>query len=256
MINHIHNMDCLEGMALLGDESVDLVITSPPYNLGKEYEKELSFGDYISWMTEVIQECVRVLKQSGSIAFQLGNFVNKGRVIPLDCALFPSFLSFGLIPRNRIIWTFGHGLHCSKRFSGRHESILWFTKSDDYTFNLDSVRVPSKYPNKKYYKGPNKGKLSGNPLGKNPSDVWEISNVKNNHPEKTEHPCQYPIGLVDRIILSMSNKGGVVLDPFMGSGSTAVSAFKHQRDFIGFETESKYIEIANKRLEKEKGPHN
>ena len=110
------------------------------------------------------------------------------------------------------------GLHCKKRLSGRYETILWFTKSDDYTFNLDPIRVPQKYPNKKYFKGKNKGKLSCNPLGKNPSDVWEIPNVKHNHVEKTEHPCQFPVELVDRLVLSLTNEGDVVFDPFLDLG--------------------------------------
>ena len=248
-LNRIYQMDCLEGFKLVEDESVQLVVTSPPYNIGKEYESVISFTDYVSWIGKVIKESFRVLKPSGSIAFQLGNYVKNGRVIPLDCALFSTFLELGLIPRNRIVWTFGHGLHCKKRFSGRHETILWFTKTDDYVFNLDPVRIPQKYPNKRYYKGDKKGELSCNPLGKNPSDVWEITNVKNNHPEKTDHPCQYPLELVSRLVLALSNEGDVVLDPFMGSGSTAVAAAITGRKFIGFETEPKYIEIANKRLD-------
>lgn len=254
-LNRIYQMDCLKAFELIEDESVQLVVTSPPYNVGKEYESVMTFAEYIKWISQVICECTRVLKPSGSIAFQLGNYVDKGKVIPLDCALFPIFSELGLIPRNRIIWTFGHGLHCKNRFSGRHETILWFTKTDQYTFNLDTVRVPQKYPNKRHYKGDKKGELSGNPLGKNPSDVWDITNVKNNHPEKTEHPCQYPLELVDRIVLSMSNENDIVLDPFMGSGSTAVSALTNQRKFIGFESESKYIEIANRRLDSIASPH-
>lgn len=248
ILNQIHMMDCLDGISLLGSESVDLIITSPPYNVGKEYEKVMLINEYAEWMGRVIAECARVLKRTGSIAFQLGNFVDRGRVIPLDCLLFGQFLQQELVPRNRIIWTFGHGLHCKNRFSGRHETILWFTKTDNYTFNLDPVRVPQKYPGKKHYKGDKKGQLSGNPLGKNPSDVWEITNVKNNHPEKTEHPCQYPIDLVNRLVLAMSNEGDIVLDPFMGSGTTAVAARNNNRKFIGFEIERKYVEIANRRL--------
>lgn len=115
----------------------------------------------------------------------MGNYVNNGEILPLDIMLFPIFNRLGLHLRNRIIWHFGHGLHCANRFSGRYETILWFTKTDDYIFNLDSVRIPQKYPNKKYYKGEKKGEFSSNPLGKNPSDVWEIPNVKSNHVEKT-----------------------------------------------------------------------
>lgn len=228
-------MDCLEGMKLIPDGSINLTLTSPPYNIGKEYETKMSFEEYIVWMKKVIKEVTRITKVNGSVVFQLGNFIDDGKVYPLDCALFPEFLSCGLIPRNRIIWTFGHGLHCKNRFSGRHETLLWFTKSDDYTFNLDPVRVPQKYPNKKHYKGNKKGELSGNPLGKNPSDVWDIPNVKHNHPEKTEHPCQFPLELANRAILSMSDESDVIFDPFIGSGTTAVSSKINKRKYIGFE---------------------
>jgi len=247
-LNQIYNMDCREGLKLIPDGSVDLVITSPPYNIGKEYEKRQPISEYVSWMKQVIKECTRVVSNQGSVVFQLGNYVDKGAVFPIDCILFPEFIKQGLIPRSRIVWTFGHGMHCSKRFSARYETALWFTKTDDYIFNLDAVRIPQKYPGKRHYKGANKGLLSGNPLGKNPSDVWEITNVKHNHPEKTEHPCQFPLDFANRIILSLTNKGGVALDPFMGSGTSAVAATMHHRDFIGFETESKYIEIANNRI--------
>ncbi len=174
----------------------------------------------------------------------------KGEVYPLDILLYPIFKKFGLKLRNRIIWHFGHGLHSSKRFSGRHEIILWFTKSDDYIFNIDPIRVPQKYPQKKYYKGEKKGQLSGHPLGKNPSDVWDIPNVKSNHPEKTEHPCQFPIELVERLVLSMTNEGDLVLDPFIGVGSTAIASIKHKRRVAGAEILNKYLEIAKQRLNK------
>lgn len=102
----------------------------------------------------MIGECVRTLHDSGSICWQVGNYVNNGEIIPLDIALYPIFAGLGLHLRNRSVWHFEHGLHASKRFSGRYEVILWFTKSDRYTFNLDDVRVPQKYPNKKHFKGP------------------------------------------------------------------------------------------------------
>jgi DNA modification methylase len=164
--------------------------------------------------------------------------------------------------RNRIIWHFGHGLHASKRFSGRYETILWFSKTDNYIFNLDNVRVPSKYPGKKHFKGPKKGQFSGNPKGKNPSDVWEIliddwesgvwdiPNVKSNHPEKTEHPCQFPTELVERCLLALTNEGSWVLDPYAGVGSTIIAALKNGRNAIGIDKENKYIEIANERIAK------
>jgi adenine-specific DNA-methyltransferase len=185
--------DNLKYMRALDDESIHLIVTSPPYNLGKEYENCKSQDIYIEEQAACIAEAVRLLHPRGSICWQVGNHVDNGEVFPLDILLYGLFKNHGLILRNRIVWTFGHGLHCQKRFSGRHETILWFTKSDDYTFNLDPVRIPSKYPNKKHFKGPRKGEISSNPLGKNPSDVWEIPNVKWNHVEKTDHPCQFPV---------------------------------------------------------------
>lgn len=174
------------------DETFQLIVTSPPYNMGKSYECRLTLEDYIKSQTPVIAECVRLLAPGGSICWQVGNHVKKGEVFPLDIMLYPLFKAHGLKLRNRIIWHFAHGLHCKKRLSGRYETIMWFTKGDDYTFHLDPIRVPSKYPNKKYYKGKRAGQLSGNPLGKNPGDMWIFPNVKNNHVEKTAHPCQFP----------------------------------------------------------------
>lgn len=241
--------NCLDLLSQIPDKFVNLIVTSPPYNLGKSYEKKIGIEEYKDQQSEIIKECVRVLNDSGSICWQVGNYAENGEIIPLDILLYDIFSSFGLKLRNRIIWHFGHGLHASKRFSGRYEVILWFTKTDNYVFNLDSVRVPQKYPNKKHFKGPNKGKLSGNPKGKNPSDVWEIPNVKANHIEKTIHPCQFPVELVERLVLSMTNKGEWVFDPFMGVGSTAIAALIHNRKAMGAEIKEEYVKIANKRFD-------
>ena len=239
--------DTLKLLKQIPDNEAKLIITSPPYNIGKEYEKVKSINNYLKEQEEVIRECIRVLDDKGSICWQVGNLVN-GEVFPLDILLYPIFKKHGLHLRNRIIWHFGHGLHCSNRFSGRYETILWFTKSKDYTFNLDPIRVPQKYPNKRYFKGKKKGQISGNPLGKNPSDIWDIPNVKFNHPEKTEHPCQFPVELVERLVLSMTNEKDLVIDPFMGVGSTAVASIKNNRRCAGADTMKKYLDIAKKRL--------
>lgn len=241
--------DCLELMKGIPDGSVDMVLASPPYNVGKEYEKRLSIDDYLAWHQLIIEECGRLIRDGGSIAWQVGNHISDGAVYPIDCLVFGQFIAAGLTPRNRIVWTFGHGLHCSKRFSGRHETVLWFSRGDAKVFDLDSVRVPQKYPGKRHYKGPKKGELSGNPLGKNPGDVWEISNVKNNHPEKTAHPCQFPEQLAERLIKAICPSVGVVLDPFMGSGTTGVACVKTGRNFIGIEMDAGYFQIAKDRIE-------
>ena len=243
--------DCLDLLKTIPDESLKLIITSPPYNIGKEYERRLKLESYLEQQAAVIRECVRCLSPHGSICWQVGNYVDKGAIIPLDTVLYPIFTGLGLRMRNRIIWHFEHGLHCSRRFSGRYETIVWFTKSDDYTFNLDPVRIPQKYPGKKYFKGPNVGKYSSNPLGKNPGDLWVIPNVKSNHVEKTEHPCQFPVELIERLVLSMTSEGDWVLDPFLGVGTSIIAAIRHNRRGAGAEIVSKYIELAKDRIQQE-----
>jgi adenine-specific DNA-methyltransferase len=179
----------------------------------------------------------------------VGHHVQNGVVVPLDALVYPIFAAQqNLFLRNRIVWTFGHGVHARRRFSGRHEAILWFTKGHEYQFNLDAVRIPQKYPGKRHYKGPNKGEWSGNPLGKNPSDVWEIPNVKSRHIEKTCHPCQFPIALAQRLVRALCPRDGMVIDPYLGSGSSAMAALVEGRDFMGCDIEAKYVRIARDRI--------
>lgn len=227
---------------------MQLIVTSPPYNIGKAYERKRPMDVYVKEQAACIAEAVRLLKPRGSICWQVGNHVDNGEIFPLDIILYDLFKKHDLKLRNRIVWTFGHGLHCQRRFSGRHETILWFTKGDDYTYNLDPIRIPSKYPEKKHFKGPNKGELSGNPLGKNPSDVWEIPNVKANHVEKTDHPCQFPVGLVERLVLGLTDPGDNVLDPYIGVGSSAIAALKHGRKAYGCDLDQGYIDVAWERI--------
>lgn len=244
----IHAGDCLDFLRTLPDDSIQLVVTSPPYNLGKEYEKKLNLKRYLEEQTAVIAECFRVLKPTGSICWQVGNFVSNGSIVPLDIALYSIFDKLGMKLRNRIIWHFEHGLHCSRRFSGRYETINWFTKSDDYLFNLDAVRIPQKYPGKKYFKGPKAGQYSCNPLGKNPGDMWMIPNVKSNHVEKTEHPCQFPVELVERLVLSLTVEDDWVFDPFVGTGTSIIAAIRNGRRGAGAELFPKYVDIARDRV--------
>jgi adenine-specific DNA-methyltransferase len=245
----VHAGDCLDLLRELPSESMQLVVTSPPYNIGKEYEKKLDIDLYLRQQERVIKECVRALSPAGSICWQVGNYVDRGAIIPLDTVLYPIFAGLGLKMRNRIVWHFEHGLHCARRFSGRYETIVWFTKSDDYHFNLDAVRVPQKYPGKKYFKGPRAGQYSCNPLGKNPGDVWIIPNVKSNHIEKTDHPCQFPVELIERLVLSMTRENDWVLDPFLGTGTSIIAAIRHHRRGAGAETQPAYVALAHRRIE-------
>lgn len=256
----LYEGDVNDFVATLPDGTVQLIVTSPPYNLGKNYENRVSIATYLQAQARTIEQLYRVLKPEGSICWQVGNFVEDGEVYPLDILYYSIFKDLGLHLRNRIIWRFGHGLHASKRFSGRYETILWFTKTDRYTFNLDPVRVPSKYPGKLHYKGPNRGKPSGNPKGKNPSDVWEvmadeweaafwdIPNVKSNHPEKTIHPCQFPVELAERCVLALTDEGDWVFDPYAGVGSALIAAVKNNRRAMGSEKEPEYVALARERL--------
>jgi adenine-specific DNA-methyltransferase len=244
--------DCRQLLAQLPNDSAQLIVTSPPYNIGKSYERRTSLDAYLAREKDVIDCCIDKLRAGGSICWQVGNHVDAGEVFPLDILLYDFFAQRGLRLRNRIIWHFEHGLHCSQRFSGRYETILWFTKTDakgEYFFNLDPVRVPQKYPGKRYFKGPNKGKPSANPLGKNPGDVWVIPNVKHNHPEKTDHPCQFPIELVERLVLSLTKEGDLVVDPYMGVGSALVAAVLHKRRAAGSDISAEYVKIALNRVE-------
>lgn len=262
------NLNALDFLRKMPNNSINLVVTSPPYNIGKEYEARKSLDDYLNDLRPIIKEIDRTLAANGSVCWEVGNYIDEKtkEIYPLDIYFYNIFKEYGFKLRNRIIWHFGHGLQCENRFSGRYESILWFSKSDSYIFNLDDVRIPSKYPGKKHYKGNNKGQYSGNPKGKNPEDVWNITierlyddwekgvwdvpNVKANHPEKTIHPCQFPIELVERCVLALTNEGDIVYDPFAGVGSTLIAALKNNRIAYGTELEENYIDIGKDRIEK------
>ncbi|MGD0016681.1 MAG: site-specific DNA-methyltransferase [Verrucomicrobiia bacterium] len=253
--------DTLEFSKSLPADFFSLVISSPPYNIGKEYEERITLREYLARQKPLLAELVRILKHNGSICWQIGNYVEGGEVFPLDIYYYEYFKSLGLKLRNRIVWHFEHGLHCTNRLSGRYETILWFTKTDNYTFHLDPIRIPAKYPGKLHFKGEKRGQPSGNPLGKNPSDVWtvvaqdwesgiwEIPNVKANHPEKTEHPCQFPVELVERCVLALTDEDDWVYDPYCGVGSALIAATRHERRAVGCDRDSAYLATARQRLQ-------
>ncbi len=258
--------DAASVLDTVADESVQLVLSSPPYNIGKSYERDskMSMDEYVAWLEPIIEKLCRKVTKNGSLCWQTGNFVRDGEIIPLDMIFYGLFAKQGFKLRNRIIWRFNFGLHATRRFSGRYETLLWFTKSDEYVFNLDPVRVPQLYPGKRHSaaKGDRAGLPSGNPKGKNPSDywvfdaqnafvddpVWDIPNVKAGHPEKTLHPCQFPHELAERCILAFSHPGDWILDPFLGAGTTAIAALKAGRRSVGIDKSQEYVALAIKRL--------
>lgn len=248
------------------DSSISLAITSPPYNIGKDYEKgeRKSLDRYLDDLRPIVDKICNKIKDDGHICWQVGNYVQNSNVFPLDIYFYHMFIENGFKLRNRIIWHFNFGLHSQKRFSGRYETILWFSKSDDYYFNVDPVRIPQIYPGKRHSasKSKNAGLLSGNPNGKNPSDfwvfsaenefrnnpIWDFPNVKANHPEKTLHPCQFPSELVERCVLALTKQNDTILDPFLGAGTSTIAAEKHNRICIGIDKEKSYLKLAQKRL--------
>lgn len=262
-MNHeIRKWDTFKLIKQIPNSDIQITITSPPYNIWKVYEKKELLQEYLKPYISFAKELYRITKDGGSVFWEVWNFIDKWEVFPLDIYFYDIFKSAGFQLRNRIIWHFEHWLHASKRLSGRYETILWFTKWENYLFNLDSIRVPSKYPGKLHFKWPNKWKPSGNPLWKNPSDlwkiieedwekeIWNIPNVKANHPEKTDHPCQFPIELVERCILATSNEWDKVLDPFLWAGSTILASLMHNREWLGFEMDISYITSSEERIKR------
>lgn len=248
----LYEGDCIEILKLLENKKlIDSTITSPPYNIGKEYEKILKDTEYISWCAEWINLIYGISKDNSSFWLNLGYYSleNKAKAIPIIYQLWDK-IPFYLI--QEIIWNYGAGVASKKSFSPRNEKFLWYVKNkDNYQFFLDKVRDPNvKYPNQK-----KNGKFKVNQAGKNPSDVWYIPKVtsgKNrSSKERTNHPAQFPIELINRIILCSTKKNQIILDPFVGSGSTAVSARIYDRMFIGIDINIEYLEIAKHRIEKD-----
>lgn len=236
--------DSFRLVAKLKKETVNLIVTSPPYNVGKEYETKTSIRQFLKPYHDLAQHLYRILHPAGSLCWQVG----RAGTLPLDIPFYEIFTKAGFVLQNRIVWIFHHGMGTSKRFSNRYECLLWFTKSAKFHFNLDPIRAPQKYPQRKYYDGPSKGLISSHPLGGNPSDVWQIAHVQNIHPEKLEHPAQFPVELIERCVLSMTEPGNTVLDCFSGVGSSGVAAIRHGRKYIGIEKSRRYHAIASKRL--------
>lgn len=243
-LNKIYNEDCVEGMKKIEDNSVDLVVTSPPYNIKKKYKSykdDLSLHEYLNFLKEVLCECSRILKTKGNIMINVANYIDKeGNAIPISYFIFNMLEELGLKFRQEIVWYFQGGLSATKKLSARYENILWLYK-DDYVFNLDSVRV-------KEWKRVDK---RNNPNGKNPTNVWEINRVAYGSKEKTEHPAQFPLAMIERIVKGWSNENAIVLDPFMGSGTTAIACVNNNRNYIGFELDEEYYNIANERINKQ-----
>jgi adenine-specific DNA-methyltransferase len=240
--------DCLDLMRKLPDGVVSLTVTSPPYNIGKEYEQPLPLPDYVDWCAAWMAEVYRITSPTGAFWLNLGflEVPGKARALPIPYLLWER-IPFHLL--QEVVWNYGAGVASKKMFSPRNEKFLWCVKDPSrYTFNLDKVRDPNvKYPNQK-----KNGKLRCNPLGKNPGDVWPIPKVTSGanraSPERTSHPAQFPIAVIDRIVKACSHEGELVLDPFLGSGTTLESCLRNRRIGLGIEIRPDYLQVCRDRL--------
>jgi len=242
MVNTTTTADVLDFMSGLPDDSVSLHFTSPPYNLGKRYGNNpgadvMRYTYFHGWLMQVISEMARTLKPGGVVCLNTGKTRDwEDTLMPMDVMLFEDLRRSGLTFQSRVIWEVKHGLTPSHRLADRHETILVFSKGEQVTFNPTVARMIQKNPDKKAFKGPNKGKLSGNPFGAHPSDMWtDINQVGHNHPDRAmgDHPAQFPVKLAKRAIMLYTGPGELVCDPFRGSGSTAVAAKECHRNFVG-----------------------
>jgi len=228
---------------------VDLTLTSPPYNIGKEYERIKPVDDYVRWCASWMETIYNITTPTGAFWLNLGYFEvpGKGLCVPIPYLLWDKSRFYLL---QEVVWKYGAGVTTKRRLSPRNEKWLFFVKNPNkYTFNLDDIRDPNvKYPNQK-----KKGKFRCHPLGKNPSDVWEFPKVttgkKRSSKERTDHPAQFPLGVVERIIKASSNQTQIVLDPFAGSCSAGIASYGLGRIFIGFEIKQEYCEMSVRRFE-------
>jgi adenine-specific DNA-methyltransferase len=247
----IFQMDCKHALKRLSESGVFInsTITSPPYNIGKEYEKVIPVNEFIEWLAEISDYIYKITKPNGSYLLNIGylEVPGKGRAVPITYLIWDKIMFY---LNQEIIWNYGAGVAAKHYLSPRNEKILWFVKDkENYTFNLDTIRDPDvKYPYQK-----KKGKLRCNTLGKNPSDVWQIAKVtsgaKRSSEERTDHPAQFPVDLITRMVLGFTNEGDLILDPFMGSGTTAEVCMNNNRYVLGFEIREDYCQTIVNRLE-------
>jgi site-specific DNA-methyltransferase (adenine-specific) len=255
--NAIHCLDCLQGLKKIPTGQVDLIVTDPPFNIGYEYDEyddRRSKAEYLAWCERWLQECVRVLSDRGSFYLAIGDEYVAELKIRLD--------ELGLTLRNWIVWHYTFGVNCTKKFNRSHAHILYYVANPEaFTFNADAIRVPSARQTTYADKRANpRGKLPDDTWVLRPqeddrffqehSDTWYVPRVCGTFKERTEHPCQMPQALLERIIRVSSHAGDLVFDPFAGSGTTLAAAKRLARDYLGFELSADYTRSIQERLER------
>ncbi len=248
----IYNNSCLDFLNTIkkNEPIIDLTITSPPYNIGKEYETLMDIDQYTKWCSEWMNLIYDNTVQNSSFWLNLGHFEvpEKGLCVPIPYLIWDKSNYYFL---QELVWQYGAGVQTKKRLSPRNEKWLFYVKNyKNYIFNLDQIRDKNvKYPNQK-----KNGKLRCHPLGKNPSDVWEIPKVTtgNNRSskERVQHPAQFPLAIIERLVKVSSNELDIVYDPFSGSGTTGIASNAFNRIYIGTEIDSDYCKTSVERFER------
>jgi site-specific DNA-methyltransferase (adenine-specific) len=243
-IDHIYNEDCMVGLDRLPSASVDLILVDPPYNLGKDYGNDSdkrTADEYLAWTAGWVDRALPKLKSTGSLyVFLTWRFAPEIFVL----------LKQRMTMVNEIIWdrrvpSMGGS---TRSFTSVHDNIGFFAKSKNYYFDLDSVRVPYDDETKKARSRARFAGAKWLEMGCNPKDLWSFSRLHKQDAERVDHPTQKPLALIERMIRASCPEGGVVLDLFMGSGTTAVASRKTGRKFVGFELNEEYCKVANQRL--------
>lgn len=245
-INKIFNQDALVGIKEIPNYSIDLIVTDPPYSLGKDYGNDSDKKNpraYLDWTYKWVDVTLPKLKESGSFYIFLS-----WRFSP---EIF-SYIKQKMLMINEIIWdrrvpSMGGS---TRKFSSVHDNIGFFVKSKNYYFDIDAIRIPYDEETKK---ARTRSIFVGKKwleVGYNPKDVWVNSRIHKQDPERENHPTQKPLKIIERIVLASSPINGVVLDPFMGSGTTAIACLKNGRNYIGFELNSQYCDMAEDRIKR------
>ncbi len=245
-LDKIFDEDVLKGIGKIPNNSVDLIVSDPPYCLGKDYgnnSDKLKPKDYLEWSKKWIDAVIPKIRDTGSFYIFL-SWQHSPEIF--------SYTKSKLIMLNEIIWdrkvpSMGGS---TRKFSSVHDNIGFFVKSKDYYFNIDAVRIPydeetkrartrSIFVGKKWLE-----------IGYNPKDLWRVTRIHAEDPEREKHPTQKPLEIIERIIKASCPKQGIVLDPFMGSGTTAVACINLNRNYTGFEINTEYCKIIEKRIRK------
>ena len=246
-INKIYNEDCLRGMHKISDSSVDLVLTDPPYCLGKDYGNDSDMkesGEYLAWTYTWLDAVIPKLKVNGTLYLFLS-----WQYTP---EIF-SYLKKKMLMINEIIWdrrvpSMGGS---TRRFTSVHDNIGMFSRNKDYYFNIDEVRIPYDAETKKARSRSIFVGAKWLEVGYNPKDIWSHSRLHRQDPEREAHPTQKPLAIIERMIKASCPVGGIVCDPFMGSGTTAISCIRNARKYTGFEINKKYCEMIQRRIKNE-----